>query len=101
MSSLSGTGLGTQRCTEWSRSRRVAKELGVARLHAVANKVRTEEDRETIERFCAARSLVLDAVLPYDEAVLGADRAGMSVLDGAPDSEYVRAVGRIADRLFS
>ena len=77
----------------------LAKELGVARLYTVANKVRNEEDRLAIEQFCKARGLELTGVLPHDDAVLHADREGRAVLDSAPESPYVKSVLGIAETL--
>lgn len=74
----------------------LARELGVARVHAVANKVRGEVDARAIDEFCAARGLTLLGSVPHDEAVVLADRVGAAVLDSAPESAYVRAVESLA-----
>jgi CO dehydrogenase maturation factor len=77
----------------------LGKELGISRLITVANKVRNDDDRQAIERFCASRGLALDAVLPHDEAVLSADREGRAVLDASPGCSYVRCVEGVASSI--
>jgi len=78
----------------------LARELGVKRVQAVANKVRNADDAAAIESFCKARGLDLLGTVPHDDAILEADRAGKALLDRAPGSAAVRAIEAIADRLF-
>ncbi len=79
----------------------LARELGVKEVHAVANKVRGEEDRRALEDFCRARGLALLGAVPHDEAVLTADREGKALLDHAPRSPAVWACEDLADRLLA
>src|SRR3989304_281872 len=58
----------------------LARELGVPRVHVVANKVRTTEDADSIRAFCDRHGLRLLASVPYDEAFLAADRGGKAPL---------------------
>jgi CO dehydrogenase maturation factor len=81
------------------RTAPLARDLGIARVVIVANKVRTPRDEEAIRRYCAERDLDVLAVLPFDDAVLEADQTGMPVLDRAPDSRYVQVVGALQQRL--
>lgn len=52
-----------------------------------------------MEAFAAERDCELLIAVPEDPAVPTADRASSCVLDTAPDSEAVRAIARLADRL--
>ena len=66
-----------------------------------ADRLRPFLDQSGSRRFnpvnrSAAELLV---AIPEDPAVPAADRASMCVLDSAPDSEAVKAIGRLADRL--
>ena len=70
----------------------IAAELGIPRTTVVANKVRDDDERRTVERFCADLGTELIAVLPYDDAVRAADRDGRAPIDHAPASPLVRAV---------
>src|SRR5258705_4109713 len=51
----------------------LTRELGITRAYAIANKVRTQEDRDAVEAFCRGRGLSLLATVPHDEAILDAD----------------------------
>ncbi len=77
----------------------LARELGVPRVHVVANKVRTTEDADSIRAFCDRHGLRLLASVPYDEAFLAADREGKAPLDLAPHSPGVDEIGRLAQLL--
>ncbi len=78
----------------------LARELGVAGVHGVANKVRTAADREAIEGFCRARGISLVGTIPEDEAVMDADRQGSALLDHAPGAPAVQAVDALVVRLL-
>jgi CO dehydrogenase maturation factor len=77
----------------------LAQDLGIGRVAIVANKVRTPRDEEAIRRYCAERNLDVMAVLPFDEAVLAADQAGIPILDHTPDAPYVQVVATLEQSL--
>ncbi|HEU5315571.1 MAG TPA: hypothetical protein VFX49_05635 [Chloroflexota bacterium] len=81
------------------RTVRYARELGIPDIYAVANKVRSPEDERAIREYCAGQDLPVLGVVPFDEAVTEADRAGEAVLDAAPDCAAVAAVARLAAEL--
>jgi CO dehydrogenase maturation factor len=72
-----------------ARTAALATELGIPRVLAVGNKVRGREDAEYLRAALAEEGLGLAGVLPYDEAVAAADRAGTAGM--APVSAAVRA----------
>ena len=74
----------------------IAAELGIPRTSVVANKVRDEDERRAVERFCADIGTELLAVVPYDDAVRAADRDGRAPVDQAPGSPLVQAVADLA-----
>lgn len=78
----------------------LAGELGVKKVYAVANKVRGEPDRQSIDAFCRSRGISLLGVVPFDEAILDADREGSALLDRSPNAPAVRALQTIAERLL-
>ena len=78
----------------------MAKELGIKKVYAVANKVRTEQEKNAIEEFCENSDLELKAIFPFDEAVMEADLKGISLLDHTKTSPLVKAVYEITDRLI-
>lgn len=83
------------------RTHKLALELGIPRIAFLGNRALNPADVERMEAFAAERDCELLIAIPEDGAVPEADRAASCVLDTAPDSEAVRAIGRLADRLES
>jgi CO dehydrogenase maturation factor len=81
------------------RVRELARELGVAKVVGVANKLRDDSDRDAIREFCASHGLPLIGAIPYDASLPEAERAGTTPLDFRPDSPAVRAIARLSDAL--
>ena len=74
----------------------LGRDLGLERVAVVANKVRDERDLEAVREFSERHDLEVAGVIPYDERVLEAERAGKAPLDHAPDAPAVAAVERLA-----
>lgn len=83
------------------RTHKLALELGIERIAFVGNRALNQADVDRMEAFAAERGCELLVAVPEDTAVPEADRAAGCVLDTAPDSEAVAAIGRLADRLES
>jgi len=66
------------------------------RILAVANKVRQPGDADLVRR---RTGLEVVAAVPWDEALVEAERLGRGLLDHAPDSPAVRVLESMADRL--
>jgi CO dehydrogenase maturation factor len=81
------------------RTHKLALELGIQRIAFIGNRATSRADEERMEAFATDRGCELLVAIPEDGAVPAADKASMCVLDTAPDSEAVRAIGRLADRL--
>jgi CO dehydrogenase nickel-insertion accessory protein CooC1 len=81
------------------RTHKLALELGIPRVAFIGNRAMGPADVERMEAFAAERGCELLIAIPEDATVPAADRAASCVLDTAPDSEAVRAIGRLADRL--
>lgn len=81
------------------RTHKLALELGIPRIAFIGNRATGPADVERMEAFAAERGCELLIAVPEDGAVPAADRASKCVLDTAPDSEAVRAIGRLAERL--
>ena len=77
----------------------LARDLGLEHVWIVANKVRTERDEAAIREFCDRRGFEIVATIPFDERVTEADQQGQSLIDVAPNSAAVAAVGAVADVL--
>lgn len=81
------------------RTARLGVELGIPTVWAVGNKLRDDRDREIIEGVFQGSGIDVRALVPFDEAVVDADRQGAALLDVAPDSPGVRAISSLADDL--
>lgn len=79
-----------------ARVTRLARELGVQRIGAVANKVRSEADRDALEEYCRRHDMELLAVVPDDEVVRESERRGVSPIDVDPASRAVAAISELA-----
>jgi len=82
-----------------ARAVELGRELGIPRVEAVANKARTREDELAVREFCESRGIPIAGWVPFDEAVLQSERAGKALLDHAPGSPAVAAIGAVADAL--
>ena len=83
-----------------ARIHTLAAELGIKRIYAVANKVRTSGDQEAISEFCQRNSLQLIASIPYDEEVVEADRAAKAPIDHSPTCVAVTEIERLVRSLL-
>jgi len=82
-----------------SRSFALAKDLGIAHVRMVANKVRNARDEDTVREFAARHALPLAAVVPYDEAVVAADERGVALIEHEPSAPSVTVIRRLAAEL--
>lgn len=74
---------------------RLAEEMGVKRVLAVANRATGEQDVERL-----AQAVGTDVIrIPDDPAVADADQRGVAVFDAAPEAPSMVAVGHVADAL--
>jgi len=83
------------------RSFVLAKDLGIDRIHMVANKIRSSRDEETVRQFAGRHAVTVAGVVPFDPAVVEADERGAAVMDQQPDATSVIAVRQLADQLIS
>ncbi|MBA3735222.1 MAG: hypothetical protein H0W90_08500 [Actinobacteria bacterium] len=74
----------------------LAKDLGLERVSLVANKIRDERDLAAVEEFAAQHKLELAGVIPFDDKLSAAERAGVAPLDFDPDSPAIEAIGKLA-----
>ena len=77
----------------------LAKDLGLERVALVANKIRDDRDLTAVQEFAQANDLEIAGVIPFDEEMPGAERAGVAPLDHAPDTAAVAAIGELAHRM--
>lgn len=83
----------------------LARELPIAGIGVVANKVRTPDDLAAISEFCHRHDLSLVAAVPRSEAVVDADVARIPLLDqaraGRGGEDVVTAVDALARHVLS
>ena len=77
----------------------LAVDLGLERVALIANKIRDERELEAVREFAGAGDLDVAGVVPYDEQLPEAERAGRAPLDFAPDARAVAAIGHLAREL--
>jgi CO dehydrogenase maturation factor len=77
----------------------LAHDLGLERVALVANKIRDDRDLAAVEEFASANGLEIAGVIPFDDQMPGAERAGIAPLDHAPESPAVMAIGRLAQEM--
>jgi CO dehydrogenase maturation factor len=79
----------------------LARELCVADVAAVLNKIRNEADREAMATYCANHALSIAGEIPYDDGLADAERAGQPPLDHRPDAPSVNAIRDLARSLLA
>jgi CO dehydrogenase maturation factor len=77
----------------------LATELGIERVVLVANKISDERELEAVREFAGAHELELVGVVPFDEGMTAAERAGVAPLDHDPEMPAVRAIDELAGEL--
>ncbi|MFH1753900.1 MAG: carbon monoxide dehydrogenase, partial [Candidatus Omnitrophota bacterium] len=70
---------------------KLAKDLGIKNIFAIANKVRTVNDKKFIEESLAPDLDVIE-VIPFSQAILETDRSGKIVNVGQDILDKVKAI---------
>jgi CO dehydrogenase maturation factor len=83
------------------RSFALAKDLGIKRIWMVANKIRGPRDEDSVREFAGRHGLPVAGVVPFDDAVVGADENGAALIEYRPASPSVTAIRRLADELLA
>ena len=81
------------------RTYKLALELGIPKVAFLANRIRSEADLDQMAAFAREHDSELLIAIPEDDEVRYADARNMCILDAAPESSTVQAVGRLADAL--
>lgn len=79
----------------------LARELGIPDVRLIGNRIREARDEVTLRAFAAEHDVELAALLPYDETVVEADRAGACILDSDPTAPSVQAITRLGASLVT
>ena len=78
----------------------LALALGIPRIYAVANKIRTEAETTAVRTYCQQHDISLLATIPYDEGIIAAEMNDRVILDSQPDSPFVQAIEILATKLY-
>lgn len=81
------------------RLAQLASELPIPRVAVAANKLRSQADLEAVSEFCERHGLELIGEVPWADEVVGADAAGLPLLDAAPGSRAVAAIAGLLEQL--
>jgi CO dehydrogenase maturation factor len=81
------------------RTYKLALELGIPDVAFLGNRIRRPADEEQLRRFAAEHGSALLVAIPEDDNVRWADAQSRCILDLAPDSDLVHAVGGLAEEL--
>lgn len=73
----------------------LANDLGLERVALVANKIRDERDLAAVEEFASQHGLTIAGVIPFDDQLGVAERAGVAPLDFDDSSPAIEAIGRL------
>jgi CO dehydrogenase maturation factor len=73
----------------------LARDLGLERVALVANKIRDEREAEAVREFAAQHELEIAGMVPFDDAMPGAELARAAPVDHAPNSPAVVAIGEL------
>jgi len=74
----------------------LAKDLGLERVALIANKMRDDRDLEAVREFAERNELEIGGIIPHDDSMQGAERAGKSPFDFDPDTPAVLAIEEVA-----
>ena len=75
----------------------MARQIGITRIAAVANRVRNAADRQFLEQVLPDLDII--GWIPFSERLCSLDRDGISVLDGLADHE-TGVFSSLADRIL-
>ncbi len=78
-----------------SRTIALGRQLGIPVIGLVGNRA-GDDDRHHLEAFAGDHSVDLLGVIPEDEAIIRADRAGRCLLDIDPSASAVEAIEALA-----
>ncbi len=80
------------------RAAELGRELGVARILGVANKIRDDADATAVREFAKTHGIPVVAEVPLDDRIRKADLAGQAPID-VPDSPAIAAIAALAATL--
>jgi len=83
------------------RMAELASELPIGHVGVIANKIRQPAHIEAMTEYCERHGMSFDGHLPWGDAVLDADLAGIPLYDYDRDGPVVAAIEDVAERLLA
>jgi len=83
------------------RMAELASELPIGHVGVIANKIRQQAHIEAMTEYCERHGMSFDGHLPWGDAVLDADLAGIPLYDYDRNGPVVAAIDEVADRLLA
>jgi len=83
------------------RMAELASELPIGHVGVIANKIRQPAHIEAMTEYCERHGMAFDGHLPWGDAVLDADLAGIPLYDFDREGPVVAAIDEVADRLLA
>ena len=80
---------------------RLGRELALARLALVGNKVGDDSGREELHRLAASEGVEIVGEIPHDVTMLEADLGATALLDYNPRAPAIAAIDELAERLLA
>ncbi len=90
---------GTKSLELAKRIKELSQGMGVRKLYMVANKVSDDEDAKFLQEASRELGIELIALIPYDREIIKADLRDVAPLDIAPNSEAMKQIAKIKDKL--
>lgn len=78
----------------------LASDLGVPRIYAVANKIRSSEQEKAVRQFCAQTNLEVIGIVPYDDDLFLAENENKTLFDMKPESPTLKRIDALVTTLF-
>jgi len=83
------------------RMAELASELPISHVGVIANKIRQAAHIEAMTEYCERHGMSFDGHLPWGDAVLDADLAGIPLYDFDRDGPVVAAIDEVAEKLLA
>ncbi len=83
-----------------ARFQRLAIEMEITHIVAIANKVKNAADEEAIRQFCSQTGLPVIAVIPLDPAISEADKGGALSIKEITQSPALQSINSLAKNLL-
>ena len=83
------------------RIMQLSEDLGINKVLLVANKVASAKDESFLTSSLSSQGIQLSCLIPFDEALMDADKLKISPIDYAPMSPAIQEIARLKSELAS